>query len=130
MRGLLMDYRVDIPHALRRLTRRGYVMCDACVPRACLDIEYNGFHHDEEQRKVEDEERRNVLEAMGFHVKVLTKSAFFDTCSFRRHALSIMQILNIRSRDLPKGFWNSQEELRRFVLRRWLGAPAERCEIS
>ena len=122
VRGLLMDYRVDIPYALRRLTRRGYVMCDACVPRACLDIEYNGFHHDEEQRKVEDEERRNVLEALGFHVKVLTKAAFFDAYSFRRHVLSIMQILSMRVCDLPKGFWGAQEELRHFVLRRWLNA--------
>ena len=120
VRDLFMDYCIDIPHDLRRLTRRGYVVCDAYVPKAHLDVEYNGFHHDEERRKVEDEERRNVLEAMGFHVKVLTKAAFFDACSFRRHVLSIMAVLHMRTNNLPNGFWDSQEKLRRFVLRRWL----------
>lgn len=128
IRSLRMDVRVNIPDTLRRLTRRGSVVCDACVLKARLDIEYNGFHHDEESRKVEDEERRNVLEAMGFHVKVLTKAAFFDTCSCRRHLLSIMQIVGMRARDLPKGFWDSQEELRLFVLRRWLGTLAGQSE--
>lgn len=120
VKAACMDYRIVVPDQLRMLTRRGSVVCDACVPKAKLDIEYNGFHHDEEQRKVEDEERRNVLEAMGFCVKVLTKAAFFNSCSCRRHLLSIMRILRMKVGELPEGFWVRQEELRRFVLRRWL----------
>lgn len=120
VRELQMDYRIDIPARLRRLTAKGYVVCDVCIPSARLDSEYNGFHHDEEQRKVEDEERRNVLEAMGFKVKVLTKAAFFSGVSYRRFLRSVMRILGIRLRELPQGFWIRQEELRRFVLRRWL----------
>ena len=120
VRGICMDHRIDVSDTLRSLTRRKSVVCDVCVPKVGLDIEYNGFHHDEEQRKVEDEERRNVLEAMRFHVKVLTKAAFFDACSCRRHLLSIMRILAVKTRELPEGFWERQEELRRFVLRRWL----------
>ena len=130
IRSVHMDVHVNIPDALRRLTRRGSVVCDACVLKARLDIEYNGFHHDEESRKVEDEERRNVLEAMGFHVKVLTKAASFDTWSCRRHLMSIMQIVGMRTRDLPKGIWDSQEELRLFVLRRWLGTLAGQREAA
>lgn len=120
VRAVCMDLRIVVPDSLRALTRRGSVICDACVPKAKLDIEYNGFHHDEEQRKVEDEERRNVLEAMGFQVKVLAKAAFFDARSCRRHLLSIMRILRVKAHELPEGFWVRQEELRRFVLRRWL----------
>lgn len=120
VRELRMDYRIDIPDSLRHLTTKSHVVCDACVPKARLDSEYNGFHHDEERRKVEDEERRNVLEAMGFRVKVLTKAAFFGAAPYRRYLQSIMRILGMRSRDLPQGFWGRQEELRRFVLRRWL----------
>ena len=125
-----MDWRIDIPPALRGLTRRGYVVCDGCSPLFRLDVEYNGFHHNDELRKVADEERRNVLEAMGYRVKVLTKGAFFDAPSFRRHLQSIIQIVGLRPRDVPDGFWERQEELRRFVLRHWTGEAAYEAEAS
>ena len=120
IRGLQMDYRIDIPDSLRQLTTKSYVLCDACIPKVRLDLEYNGFHHEEEHRKVEDEERRGVLEAMGFRVKVLTKAAFFGSVPYQRYLRLIMKILAVRVRDLPQGFWALQDGLRRFVLRRWL----------
>ena len=115
-----MDYRIDIPPELRGLTRRLSVICDGCIPERMIDFEYNGFWHDGEERRAEDEERRNVLEAMGYRVKVLNRFAFFSCGAFRRHLRSIFRILGIREDKLPCGFWDKQEELRRFVLRRLL----------
>lgn len=120
IRSVRMDYRIDLPPDVRALTKKGYVVCDGYVPGARLDIEYNGFHHDENERKVADEERRNALETMGYRVRVLTKGAFFSTEAFRRHLEAVMRIVGIRRRDLPLGFWEKQEELRTFLLRRWL----------
>ena len=118
--AVCMDHRIDIPPELRGLTRRHSVVCDGCVPERLIDFEYNGFWHDEEERRAEDEERRNVLEAMGYRVKVLNRFAFFSCAAFRRHLRSIFQILGIREDKFPSGFWDRQEELRRFVLRRLL----------
>lgn len=118
--AICMDYRIEIPPGLRGLTRRRSVVCDGCVPGRLLDFEYNGFWHDEDERRAEDEERRNVLEAMGYRVKVLNRLAFFSCTAFRRHLRSIFRILGIREDKLPSGFWARQEELRRFVLRRLL----------
>ena len=118
--AVCMNHRIDIPFELQGLTRRRSVICDGCIPERLLDFEYNGFWHDEEERRVEDEDRRNVLEAMGYRVKVLNRFAFFNCFAFRRHLRSIFQILRIREEKLPNGFWARQEELRRFVLRRLL----------
>ena len=120
IRGVTMNYRVDVPPQLRHLARQGFAVLDGCIPGHLLDLEYNGFHHDEDARRARDEERRNVLEAMGYRVKVLTRFAFFDGRGYRRHLRSIFRILGIREDRLPAGFWGKQEELRRFVLRRWL----------
>lgn len=120
LRSVTMNHRIEIPTELRCLTSRRSVICDGCSETHRIDFEYNGFHHDEEQRKVADEERRNVLEAMGYQVKVLTKAAFFDRDGFRRHVAAVFEIAGVQVDDLPVGFFQKQEELRRFVLRRWL----------
>ena len=120
IRGIEMNYRIDIPTHLRHLVRTRYVVCDGYLPARRLDLEYNGFHHNEEARKAADEERRNVLEAMGHYVKILTKATFFDCKNYRRHLLAVMAIAEVRDCRLPERFWEHQEELRRFVLRRWL----------
>ena len=116
-----MNLPVPVPEEHRDLTRRRWHVCDAAVPKKLLDLEYNGFHHDDEFRKAEDEERRAALEAMGYRVKVLTKQAFFNRDAYRRYLRSVFRILGIAEESLPPGFWTLQEELRRFVLRRWLG---------
>ena len=118
--GLQVNYRIPIPDHLRSLTTRGSVVCDCCIPRFMLDEEYNGFYHDDPLRKVADEERRCVLEAMGYRVRVLTKEAFFNRDAYRRHILSIMSLTGIDEKRLDTDFWQKHEELRRFVLRRWL----------
>lgn len=118
--GLQVNYRIPIPNHLRSLTTRGSVVCDCCVPRFMLDEEYNGFYHDDPLRKVADEERRCVLEAMGYRVRVLTKEAFFNRNAYRRHVLSIMSLAGIDGEQLDADFWRKHEELRCFVLRRWL----------
>ena len=118
--GLQVNYRIPIPDHLRSLTTRGSVVCDCCIPRFMLDEEYNGFYHDDPLRKVADEERRCVLEAMGYRVRILTKEAFFNREAYRRHILSIMSLTGIDKEQLGIDFWQKHEELRRFVLRRWL----------
>lgn len=120
VRSLRMDMPVPVPREFRGLTRYRKHVCDCLVLGKKLDLEYNGFHHDDEVRKVEDEERRSALEAMGYRVKVLSKRAFFDCVAYRRYLRSLLQIFGIDETYLPEGFWAKQEELRRFVLRRWL----------
>ena len=118
--SLQVNYRILIPDHLQSLTTRSSVVCDCCIPRFMLDEEYNGFYHDDPLRKVADEERRCVLEAMGYRVRVLTKEAFFNREAYRRHILSIMSLTGIDGERLGVDFWRKHEELRCFVLRRWL----------
>ena len=83
------------------------------------DIEYNGFYHDEPEQQAIDEERRNTMRNMGYAVITVSRHSFFKQSAFRR----IMEAIRIREKiwpgRLPGDFPVLQEDLRRFVLRRY-----------
>ena len=117
---LQMAHRIDVKGSARLLTKRSYFECDAFLPRSKTDIEYNGIIHEKEDQFVTDVERTNALEAMGYNVMTVTRRAFFDRASFGRAMNAIELRADRRSCRAPKDFAQKQEELRRFVLRRYL----------
>ena len=120
IRRLEMDYRVEVSQRAEHLTACRCFYCDAYIPRWRLDIEYHGFFHDEERRSVSDDERVNALRAMGIDVIVIRRWAFFDARAFRRFLNGVCRAIRLAPSKFPHSFANVQEDLRRFVLRRYL----------
>lgn len=114
--------RVEVTGRARSLTRRGHFECDALLCKSGTDLEYNGIIHEETEQAIIDTERANAMAAMGYSVMNVNRFVLFDPAAFRRLMLAIMQREGRRVDRLPREFFCKQEELRRFVLRRWLSA--------
>ncbi len=120
IRGVRMNRPIPITGAARRMTRRRQFFADAYIESARLLIEYMGMRHEEEARQAEDSERDNALDTMGYHVVRIWRWAFFDQTGYRRILAKIRTEVGLQATRFPPDFDDRQEELRRFVLRRWL----------
>ncbi len=128
--GLEMAHRIDVKGKAKLLTRRSYFECDAFLSRTKTDFEYNGIVHEEEGQFVTDAERVNALEAMGYNVITITRRSFFDKGAFGRLMRAIELRVGRRGNRAPEDFTQRQDELRRFVLRRYLDeVPDDEREV-
>lgn len=125
IRGVEMDYRIPVSKYASRLTRSRNLYCDIFVPSAGLTIEYGGRVHEEVHRRARDNERTNALRAMGYDVIDVSRENLFDRDGFERTIAAIGKKVGVRPSRLPGDFAERQEDLRQFVLRRWLGASEE-----
>lgn len=122
---LEMAHRIDVKGPARLLTKRSYFECDAFLSRTKTDFEYNGIVHEEGEQFVTDVERVNALEAMGYNVITITRRSFFDKGAFGRLMKAIELRAGRRASRTPADFAQRQDELRRFVLRRYLNEVPE-----
>lgn len=120
IRAIETDYEIKVANVARELTRRSKFYMDAYLKRSRIDIEYNGFHHDTEESQAIDEERKNALTAMGYGIITVSRHSFMHAAAFGRVIEVIQRKEGIRPSRLPKDFKVKQEELRQFVLRRYL----------
>lgn len=118
--SLEMAYRIEVAGEARLLTRHSHFECDAYLPQAKVDLEYNGILHEEEGQIAVDVERANALEAMGYRMMTITRQSFFDGEAFGRLMRAIERRSGHRQVRVDSDFLKRQEELRRFVLRRYL----------
>lgn len=114
------DYEVKVTAAAKNLTRREKFYMDAYLKRSRTDIEYNGFQHDAEEDRAIDEERKNALASMGYGIITFSRYSFMHASAFARVMEAIQRKEGIRPSRLPKDFAIKQEELRQFVLRRFI----------
>lgn len=131
IRDIEMDVRIPVSGYATKLTTSRCFFSDIFLRRAQLSIEYGGIVHEEASRMASDNERTNALRAMGYDVIDVSRQNFFDRDAFRRTMAAISRKAGIRPSQLPEGFGWKQEELRRFVLRRWLDddAPERRVVL-
>ena len=120
IRAIETDYEIKVANVARELTRRSKFYMDAYLKRSRIDIEYNGFYHDTKENRAIDEERKNALAAMGYGIITVSRHSFMQTAAFGRVIEVIQRKEGIRPSRLPKDFKVKQEELRQFVLRRYL----------
>lgn len=128
IREIEMDVKIRVTKRASSLTRRTYFYFDIFIKRARLDIEYNGIVHEREDVEPIDEERKNALDAMGYQLVTVRRQALFDAKAFRRLFTSIRRRVGIAPAHLPEGFAEAQEELRAFVLRRWIADGEPQAE--
>lgn len=119
IRAIETDYEVKVPSNARALTRRTRFYMDAYLKRSRTDIEYNGFHHDTDEGRAIDEERKNALASMGYGIITISRHSFMRAAPFTRVMEAIQRKEGIRHSRLPEDFGVKQENLRRFVLRRF-----------
>ena len=62
IRAIETDYEIKVASVAKDLTRRTKFYMDAYLKRSRIDIEYNGFHHDTEENRAVDEERKTPLQ--------------------------------------------------------------------
>lgn len=120
IKGIETDYEVQVTAAAKNLTRRKKFFMDAYLKKSRTDIEYNGFYHDAEEDRAIDEERKNALASMGYGIITVSRYSFMHASAFARVMEAIQRKEGIRPSRLPKDFAIKQEELRRFVLRRFI----------
>lgn len=66
-----------------------YAVCDAYIPAAHIDTEYNGIGHEEENRRIHDGQRNNGLKGMGVTVLVINRDQMRDIVALEAIARSI-----------------------------------------
>lgn len=120
IKGIETDYEVKVTAAAKNLTRRKKFFMDAYLKKSRTDIEYNGFYHDAEEDRAIDEERKNALASMGYGIITVSRYSFMHASSFVRVMEAIQRKEGIRPSRLPKDFQIMQEDLRLFVLRRFI----------
>lgn len=120
IKGIETDYEVQVTAAAKNLTRRKKLFMDAYLKKSRTDVEYNGFYHDAEEDRAVDEERKNALASMGYGIITVSRYSFMHASSFVRVMEAIQQKEDIRPSRLPKDFQVMQEDLRQFVLRRFI----------
>lgn len=120
IKGIETDYEVQVTTAAKNLTRRKKFFMDAYLKKSRTDIEYNGFYHDAEEDRAIDEERKNALASMGYGIITVSRYSFMHASSFARVMEAIQRKEGVRPSRLPKDFQIMQEDLRQFVLRRFI----------
>ena len=122
IRDIELNYYVRVTDAARKVTRRAYFYFDIYIKRARLDVEHNGRIHESDDVEPIDEERKNALDAMGYQLVTFRRQSLFDAEAFKRIMVSVRRRAGIGPAHLPAGFDERQEQLRKFVLRRWLNS--------
>lgn len=120
IKGIETDCEVQVTAAAKNLTRRKKFFMDAYLKKSRTDIEYNGFYHDAEEDRAIDEERKNALASMGYGIITVSRYSFMHASAFVRVMEAIQRKEGIRPSRLPKDFQIMQEDLRQFVLRRFI----------
>ncbi len=120
IKGVETDYEVKVTAAAKGLTRRKKFFMDAYLKKSRTDVEYNGFYHDAEENRAIDEERKNALASMGYGIITVSRYSFMHASAFVRVMEAIQRKEGIRPSRLPKDFQIMQEDLRLFVLRRFI----------
>lgn len=120
IKGIETDYEVQVTAAAKALTRRKKFFMDAYLKKSRTDVEYNGFYHDAEEDRAIDEERKNALASMGYGIITVSRYSFMHASAFARVMEAIQRKEGIRPSRLPKDFQVMQEDLRQFVLRRFI----------
>lgn len=120
IKGIETDYETQVTAAAKNLTRRKKFFMDAYLKKSRTDVEYNGFYHDAEEDRAIDEERKNALASMGYGIITVSRYSFMHASSFVRIMEAIQRKEGIRPSRLPKDFQIMQEDLRQFVLRRFI----------
>lgn len=117
-RSIQLNYRIEVPPAVRPLTTSSHFEVDIYVPRLRAGVEYDGEVHADARQRARDAERLSALAAMGVHVDVVTRRQLAEQLPLHRAMSAVARNLKIRLEPTWR-FQKAQDGLRRFVIRTW-----------
>ena len=115
------NYPIPVPAELRTKARKGYIVPDLFWPEANLIVEFNGKDTHEGQ-EVEDQERQEVAQEMGYAEVTFRKADLYDSKRFMSKAQSVAKYLGHALPPSSERFDELQNTLRTMLLRheRWI----------
>ena len=121
--GMRLNHRLDFDaNAVRMASGVPYAICDAYIPAAKIDLEYNGAGHEVENARIHDGQRNNGLKGMGVTVLVINRDQMRDVSALEAMARSIYKAAGRQFRYTFKGYRLRQEGLLS-DLRKGIGLP-------
>ena len=117
----IVNWKLLVAPHLRAKTQREHVVPDLCWPEARLVVEYDSDEDHRGQGR-EDQERRELLQDMGYIVVVFHSDDVMDGKKFDQKAKSITSHLGRRLPEASEGFLSAQLTLRTMLLKheRWI----------
>lgn len=113
--GMRLNSRVVFDgNAVRMSSGMPYAICDAAVPAARVDLEYNGLGHEKEAARIHDGNRNNGLKGMGYTVMVINRDQMRDVVALEAIARAVYKGAGKRMR-----YWSGGVRVRQAA---WLNA--------
>lgn len=110
--GILLNHRLYFDErAMRMASGMPYAVCDAFIPVADTDLEYNGIGHEEPSARIHDGQRNNGLRGMGVKVVVINRDQMRDIVALEAIAQSIYRDAGVRFRYQVAGYRRRQASL-------------------
>lgn len=117
-RAFDLNVRVDMPPERKTMTSSPYFEIDLLARGRKDGAEYDGSDHTQPERRAHDAERLAALTSMGYRIVTLTQAQFASQLKLHRALNAIARQFGLASDESP-AFQRRQNELRRFVIRRW-----------
>ena len=107
--GMRLNHRIDFSErAVRMSSGIPYAICDAYIPAARTDIEYNGADHEKANPRIHDGNRNNGLKAMGIDVLVINREQARDIVALEAIAQTLYKRAGLRLRYRKAGYRTRQ----------------------
>ena len=115
------NYPIPVPTELRAKAHKGYIVPDLFWPEANLIVEFNGKDAHEGQ-EVEDQERQEVAQDMGYAVVTFRRGDLYDQKRFMTKVESVAKYLGHTLPPSSEKFDELQNTLHTMLLRheRWV----------
>lgn len=121
--GMKLNYRLDFgTRAMLMASGMPYAVCDAYIPAAKTDLEYNGLGHEQEEARIHDGNRNNGLRGEGVRVIVINRDQMRDIEALEAIARSIYHDARVQFRYRISGYRLRQARLLN-DLRQAVGLP-------
>lgn len=121
--GMLLNHRIDFSaRSLAMASGMPYAICDAYIPAANTDYEYNGIGHEAPGARLHDDRRNNGLIGEGIKVVAINRTQMRDIEALEAIAMSTYRDAGIRFRYTVSGYRVRQHDLLN-GLRRATGLP-------
>ncbi|MDY2777487.1 MAG: hypothetical protein SOU51_03835 [Collinsella sp.] len=103
--GVKLNHRIDFNEMASRMASGvPYAICDAYIPAAKTDIEYNGGYHESAAARIHDGNRNNGLRGMGVRVVVINRDQMRDITALEAIARSVYRDAGVQFRYNFKGY--------------------------
>ncbi|WP_232385472.1 MULTISPECIES: endonuclease domain-containing protein [Enorma] len=99
IKEMQLNRRIDFNRLASNASGMPYTICDAFIPSARVDLEYNGGYHAETVSRIHDENRNRGLNALGITVIALNHDTLRDVEALEAVGSTIFHRAKMRYRD-------------------------------